>query len=80
MSKPFKLLRGRTILLDVPKKKESAIQLSAKDEDEIAISMSTIEHVWVALPVIPIVDNVSEISINIVMILFFIGWFSPLYF
>ena len=33
MSKAFKSLRGRTILLDVPERKASAIQLSAKDEE-----------------------------------------------
>ena len=31
----FKTLRGRRILIEVPVKKESAIKLSAKDDDAL---------------------------------------------
>ena len=33
--KPFKTLRGRRILIEVPKKKESVITLSEKDKDAL---------------------------------------------
>ena len=55
MSKPFKQLRGRTILLDVPKRKESAIQLSAKDED---IIMQEAMKMWSKLTVYAVGDRV----------------------
>ena len=57
--KPFKKLRGRTILLDVPKKKESAIQLSAKDEDMI---MAEAVKMWNKLTVYAIGDKVEEVA------------------
>lgn len=59
MSKPFKQLRGRTILLDVPKRKESAIQLSAKDED---IIMQEAMKMWSKLTVYAVGDRVEEIK------------------
>ncbi len=59
MSKPFKQLRGRTILLDVPKRKESAIQLSAKDED---IIMQEAMKMWSKLTVYAIGDRVEEVK------------------
>jgi len=59
MSKPFKLLRGRTILLDVPKRKESSLQLSAKDEDAI---MQEAMKMWGKLNVYAIGDKVEEVK------------------
>ena len=59
MSKPFKQLRGRTILLDVPKRKESAIQLSAKDED---IIMQEAMKMWSKLTVYAVGYRVEEVK------------------
>jgi len=59
MSKPFKQLRGRTILLDVPKKKESVIKLSAKDEDTI---MQEAMKMWSKLTVYAVGDRVDEVK------------------
>jgi hypothetical protein len=59
MSKPFKQLRGRTILLDVPKRKESKIQLSAKDEDAI---MQEAMKMWSKLTVYAVGDRVEEVK------------------
>lgn len=56
---PFKNLRGRVILLDVPKRKESAIQLSAKDEDMI---MQEAVKMWNKLTVYAVGDKVEEIK------------------
>ena len=58
---PFKLLRGRTILLDTPKKKESSIQLSAKDEDTI---MQEAVKMWNKLTVFAIGDKVEEVAVG----------------
>lgn len=58
---PFKKLRGRTILLNVPKKKESAIQLSAKDEDMI---MQEAVKMWNRLTVFAIGDKVEEVAVG----------------
>lgn len=57
--KPFKQLRGRTILLDVPKRKESAIQLTAKDEDMI---MQEAMKMWNKLNVFAVGDKVEEVQ------------------
>lgn len=57
--KPFKQLRGRAILLDVPKRKESAIQLTAKDEDMI---MQEAAKLWNKLNVYAVGDKVEEIK------------------
>jgi hypothetical protein len=59
MSKPFKQLRGRAIILDVPQKKESTIQLTAKDEDMI---MQEAMKLWTALNVYAIGDKVEEVA------------------
>lgn len=56
---PYKKLRGRVILLDVPKRKESAIQLSAKDEDAI---MQEAVKMWNKLTVYAVGDKVEEVS------------------
>lgn len=58
---PFKLLRGRTILLDIPKKKESGLQLSAKDEDAI---MQEAMKMWSKLNVFAVGDKVEEIKVG----------------
>lgn len=58
---PFKLLRGRTILLDVPKKKESTLQLSAKDEDAI---MQEAMKMWGKLNVYAIGDKVEDVKVG----------------
>lgn len=56
---PFKKLRGRTILVDVPERKESAIQLSAKDEDMI---MQEAIKMWNKLTVYAVGDKVEEVA------------------
>lgn len=58
---PFKLLRGRTILLDVPKKKESTLQLSAKDEDAI---MQEAMKMWGKLNVFAVGDKVEDVKVG----------------
>ena len=58
---PFKLLRGRTILLDIPKKKESGLQLSAKDEDAI---MQEAMKMWSKLNVFAVGDKVEEVKVG----------------
>jgi hypothetical protein len=58
---PFKSLRGRTILLDIPKRKESSIQLSAKDEDAI---MQEAVKMWNKLTVFAVGDKVEEVAVG----------------
>ena len=58
---PFKLLRGRTILLDIPKKKETGLQLSAKDEDDI---MQEAMKMWSKLNVFAVGDKVEEVKVG----------------
>jgi hypothetical protein len=57
----FKKLRGRTILLDVPQKKESTLQLTAKDEDAI---MADAMKMWNKLVVFAIGDKVEEVEVG----------------
>lgn len=59
MSKPFKLLRGRTILVSVPERKKSSIELSAKDEEAI---MQEAAKLWSKLTVYAIGDKVEEVK------------------
>ena len=61
MSNQFKSLRGRTILLDIPKRKESSIQLSAKDEE---IIMAEAVKMWNKLTVFAIGDRVEEVAVG----------------
>jgi hypothetical protein len=61
MSKGFRSLRGRAILLDVPKRKESSIQLSAKDEE---IIMQEAVKMWNKLTVFAVGDKVEEVSVG----------------
>lgn len=56
---PFKKLRGRTILVNVPQRKKSAIELSAKDEDMI---MQEAVKMWNKLTVFAIGDKVEEVA------------------
>lgn len=59
MSKPFKLLRGRTILISVPERKKSNIELSAKDEEAM---MQEAAKLWSKLTVYAIGDKVEEVK------------------
>jgi hypothetical protein len=61
MSTPFKSLRGRTILLSIPKRKESSIKLSAKDEETI---MAEAVKMWSKLTVFAIGDKVEEVAVG----------------
>jgi hypothetical protein len=57
--KPFKKLRGRTILLSVPERKKSALELSAKDEEAM---MQEAAKLWSKLTVYAIGDKVEEVQ------------------
>jgi histidinol phosphatase-like enzyme len=59
--KPFKSLRGRTILLNLPKRKESSIQLSAKDEEAM---MAEAVKMWNKLTVYAIGDKVEDVAVG----------------
>ena len=61
ISTPFKSLRGRTILLSIPKRKESSIKLSAKDEETI---MTEAVKMWSKLTVFAIGDKVEEVAVG----------------
>jgi len=59
--KPFKKLRGRTILLSVPERKKSGLELSAKDEEAI---MQEAAKLWSKLTVYAIGDKVEEVEVG----------------
>lgn len=59
MSKGFKLLRGRTILVNVPERKKSALELSAKDEEAM---MQEAAKLWSKLTVYATGDKVEEVK------------------
>jgi len=59
--KPFKKLRGRTILLSVPERKKSSIELSAKDEETM---MQEAAKLWSKLTVYAIGDKVEEVEVG----------------
>ena len=59
--KPFKKLRGRTILLSVPERKKSSIELSAKDEEAM---MQEAAKLWSKLTVYAIGDKVEEVEVG----------------
>lgn len=58
---PFKTLRGRRILIEVPVKKESVITLSEKDQDAL---MYEAMKQWNKLTVYAIGDKVEEIVVG----------------
>lgn len=58
---PFKKLRGRTILVNIPKRKESTIQLNAKDEDAV---MQEAVKMWNKLTVFAVGDKVEDVSVG----------------
>ena len=57
--KPFKKLRGRTILLSVPERKKSGLELSAKDEEAM---MQEAAKLWSKLTVYAVGDKVEEVQ------------------
>ena len=57
--KEFKMLRGRTILVDMPVRKESAIKLSEKDEEYI---MAEAMKMWNKLTVHAVGDKVEDVK------------------
>ena len=61
MSKSFKKLRGRTILLSVPERKKSSIELSAKDEEAL---MQEAAKLWSKLTVYAIGEKVEEVVVG----------------
>jgi hypothetical protein len=52
-------LMGRRVLINVPKKKESVIELSIKDEDSI---MQEAMKLWTKLEVYAVGDTVERVS------------------
>jgi hypothetical protein len=57
----FKKLRGRTILVSVPEKKKSGLELSAKDEEAI---MADAMKLWSRLTVFAIGEKVEEVAVG----------------
>jgi hypothetical protein len=58
---PFKKLRGRTILLSIPERKKSVIELSSKDEEAL---MAEAVKMWNRLTVYAVGDKVEEVSVG----------------
>jgi hypothetical protein len=57
----FKKLRGRTILVSIPERKKSGLELSAKDEDAI---MADAMKLWSRLTVFAIGEKVEEVAVG----------------
>lgn len=57
--KGFKSLRGRTILVNIPERKKSVIELSAKDEEAM---MQEAAKLWSRLTVYAVGDKVEEVK------------------
>jgi hypothetical protein len=57
----FKKLRGRAILLNVPQRKKSVIELTAKDEEAM---MQEAAKLWSKLAVYAIGDKVEEVAVG----------------
>jgi hypothetical protein len=57
----FKKLRGRAILLNVPQRKKSVIELSAKDEESM---MQEAAKLWSRLTVYAVGDKVEEVVVG----------------
>lgn len=53
------MLRGRAILVDIPQKKETGLQLSEKDEDMI---MADAMKMWNKLTVFAVGDKVEDVK------------------
>jgi hypothetical protein len=60
MSK-FKFLRGRTILVDMPVRKESGIKLSEKDEEAI---MADAMKMWNKLTIYAVGNKVEDVKVG----------------
>lgn len=58
---PFKKLRGRTILLSIPERKKSVIELSSKDEEAI---MTEAVKMWNKLTVFAVGDKTEEVVVG----------------
>jgi len=58
---PFKTLRGRRILIEVPKKKESVITLSEKDKDAL---MYEEMKAWNRLTIYAVGDKVEDVVVG----------------
>ena len=58
---PFKKLRGRTILLSIPERKKSVIELSSKDEEAL---MAEAVKMWNKLTVFAVGEKVEEVSVG----------------
>lgn len=56
---PFKVLRGRRIIIEVPERKESAIKLTEKDEDAI---MYEAMKAWLKLKVFAVGDKCEDVK------------------
>lgn len=59
--KPFKVLRGRRILVEVPVKKESVIKLSTKDDDAL---MYEAMKQWNRLTIYAVGDKVEDVVVG----------------
>lgn len=57
----FKLLRGRTILVNIPERPESKIKLSDKDEANI---MKDAVKLWSRLVVFAVGDRVEDVNVG----------------
>jgi hypothetical protein len=57
--KPFKVLRGRRIIINVPERKESSLKLSEKDEDAI---MYEAMKAWLKLEVFAVGDKCEDVK------------------
>ena len=57
----FKKLRGRTILVSVPERKKSGLEVSAKDEEAI---MADAMKLWGKLTVFAIGEKVEEVAVG----------------
>ena len=58
---PFKKIRGRTILLSIPERKKSVIELSSKDEEAL---MAEAVKMWNKLTVFAVGEKVEEVSVG----------------
>jgi hypothetical protein len=59
MSHPFKTLRGRRIIINVPEKPKSSIKLSEKDEDAIQYEAM---KAWLKLKVFAVGDKCEDVK------------------